>query len=166
MPRPSRGCRPGDPGSFRGRLAALDGRPVGLVHFVFHPSSWVSGRSAICRTLYADPSVRGTGVGRALIEAVYGAADANGTPQVYWFTQEFNATARRLYDRIGVPTPFIRYHRRAGETGAPAPGVTIRPVELRDEAAGRALWQGYPDLYEAELPEAVTAATFAPHHLG
>jgi len=46
-----------------------------------------------------------------LIEAVYQAADANGTPSVYWLTQDFNTTARQLYDRIGVLSPFIRYNR-------------------------------------------------------
>jgi ribosomal protein S18 acetylase RimI-like enzyme len=35
------------------------------------------------------------GVGRALIEAVYAAADANGTPSVYWLTQEENTEASK-----------------------------------------------------------------------
>jgi GNAT superfamily N-acetyltransferase len=56
--------------------------------------------------------VRGQGVGRALIEAVYAAADANGTPAVYWLTQDFNTEARALYDRIAQVTPFIRYNRK------------------------------------------------------
>ena len=57
--------------------------------------------------------MRGQGVGRALIQAVYDAADAAGAPSVYWLTQDFNAEARRLYDRIGVVTPFIKYARPA-----------------------------------------------------
>jgi hypothetical protein len=28
-----------------------------------------------------------------------------------WLTQDFNATARQLYDRIGQKTPFIKYAR-------------------------------------------------------
>ena len=44
-------------------------------------------------------------------QARFAAADANGTPAVYWMTQDFNATGRRLYDRIGKLTPFIRYSR-------------------------------------------------------
>lgn len=148
-------------GGFRGMLAWLGGRPVGLVHFVFHPSSWATGHVCYLQDLYTDPAVRGKGVGRALIEAVYAAADANGTPQVYWFTQDFNATARRLYDQIGVATPFIRYNRKAGETGRVGPGIVLRPVAPGDESDWRDLWQGYLTFYEAELPEAVTAATFA-----
>ena len=61
--------------------------------------------------LFTRPETRGTGVGRALIEAVYAAADVNGTPNVYWLTQEFNTTARLLYDRIADVTPFIKYQR-------------------------------------------------------
>jgi GNAT superfamily N-acetyltransferase len=61
--------------------------------------------------LYTAPSVRGQGIGRALIEAVYKAADDNGTPKVYWMTQEFNKTARQLYDRIAQLTPFVKYSR-------------------------------------------------------
>jgi GNAT superfamily N-acetyltransferase len=55
--------------------------------------------------------VRGTGIGRALIEGVYAKAKEAGAPEVYWMTQEFNATARTLYDRIAEKTPFIVYQK-------------------------------------------------------
>jgi hypothetical protein len=42
---------------------------------------------------------------------VYAEADAAGCPIVYWLTQDFNATARRLYDRVAHVTPFIKYQR-------------------------------------------------------
>ncbi|MCI2398232.1 GNAT family N-acetyltransferase [Aliiroseovarius subalbicans] len=100
-----------DPNEFRGLLALVDGRPVGLVHYLFHRHAWKIENVCYLQDLYADPDVRGMGIGRALIEAVYDAADANGTPGVYWMTQDFNHTARKLYDRIGVLTPFIRYGR-------------------------------------------------------
>ena len=32
-------------------------------------------------------------------------------PEVYWLTQDFNHTARQLYDRIGTKSPFIKYTR-------------------------------------------------------
>jgi GNAT superfamily N-acetyltransferase len=152
----------GGPGAYRGLIAHRNGRPVGLVHFLFHRSSWSVEQVCYLQDLYTLPEARGTGVARALIEAVYAAADAAGAPSVYWFTQHFNATARRLYDRIGVLTPFVRYNRPLPyATPPPRPGITIRPVEAGDKYGWRALWQDYLAFYRADLPEPVTAATFA-----
>lgn len=96
---------------YRGLIAEVDGRPCGLVHFLFHRHCWRVENACYLQDLFADPAVRGKGIGRALIEAVYKAADDAGSPGVYWLTQEFNATARTLYDRIGKVTPFIKYTR-------------------------------------------------------
>lgn len=101
-----------NPHDYNGLLAEFDGKPVGLTHYLFHRHGWSVEDTCYLQDLYADPEVRGKGVGRALIEAVYTQADAAGAPSVYWLTQDFNATARQLYDRIGVKTPFIKYNRR------------------------------------------------------
>jgi GNAT superfamily N-acetyltransferase len=92
-------------------VAERDGRLVGLVHYIFHAHNWRIEDVCYLQDLYVDPETRGTGAGRALIQAVYAAADANGTPGVYWLTQDFNTTARQLYDRIAKVSPFIRYNR-------------------------------------------------------
>ncbi len=92
-------------------VAEWNGQLVGLVHFIFHAHNWHEQDVIYLQDLYADPSVRGQGVGRKLIEAVYAAADAAGCPSVYWTTQEFNYQGRMLYDRIGTKTPFIKYQR-------------------------------------------------------
>lgn len=100
-----------EPGEYRGFLALVNGQAVGLTHFLFHRTCWSIEDTCYLQDLYADPDVRGTGIGRKLIEAVYAAADGHGAGSVYWMTQDFNHTARRLYDRIGVKTPFIEYNR-------------------------------------------------------
>jgi len=100
-----------DPQDFTGLIAEIDGKPCGLVHYLFHRHMWKIEKTCYLQDLYADPQARGMGVGHALIEAVYKAADAQGCPSVYWLTQDFNATARKLYDRIGKLSPFIRYNR-------------------------------------------------------
>ena len=41
------------------------------------------------------------------------AADAAGSPGVYWLTQQDNLTAQQLYDRIATKTDFIKYQRPA-----------------------------------------------------
>ncbi|ABD55600.1 GNAT family N-acetyltransferase [Jannaschia sp. CCS1] len=84
---------------------------VGLVHIVIHAHTWRAERVTYLQDLYATPQMRGRGIGRALIEAVYANADAHGRGTVYWMTQRANATARTLYDRIGQPTDFMKYSR-------------------------------------------------------
>ena len=100
-----------DPQDYNGLIAEFDGKPVGLTHYLYHRHGWSVENTCYLQDLYADPAVRGQGVGRALIEAVYARADAAGAPSVYWLTQDFNTEARKLYDRIGVKTPFIKYNR-------------------------------------------------------
>jgi Acetyltransferases len=94
-----------------GFIATIDGKRVGLVHYIQHRTAWSTKNNCYLQDLYADPASRGTGVGRALIEAVYAKADELGLANVYWLTQEHNATARKLYDRIARNTKFIRYMR-------------------------------------------------------
>ena len=94
-----------------GLIALEDDKPVGIVHFIYHPHNWRIEDVCYLQDLYTDPNFRGLGIGRSLMEAVYEAADANSTPNVYWLTEEFNKTARQLYDRIGNLTPFIKYQR-------------------------------------------------------
>ena len=101
----------GDPQDFHGLVAEQDGKLVGLTHYLFHRHCWRIENVIYLQDLYVDPPARGTGAGRALIEAVYAAGDAAGCPGVYWMTQDFNETARKLYDRVAKLTPFIKYQR-------------------------------------------------------
>lgn len=96
---------------FHGLVALRAGEPVGLAHYLFHRHGWKVEPVVYLQDLYVSHAARGTGAGRALIEAVYKAADAAGCPSVYWLTQDFNKTARQLYDRIGTQTPFVKYAR-------------------------------------------------------
>jgi GNAT superfamily N-acetyltransferase len=100
-----------DPHDFSALVAEVDGRLLGLTHSLFHRHAWKVENVCYLQDLFVDPEARGTGLGRLLIEAVYARADAAGAPAVYWLTQEFNAEARQLYDRIAKVTPFIRYIR-------------------------------------------------------
>jgi len=94
-----------------GLVAEHDGRLAGFVHYTFHPTTWSLKDSCYLEDLYVDPALRGGGVGRALIQAVYASADAAGAAAVYWMTQEFNSEARALYDTLARRTSFIRYER-------------------------------------------------------
>lgn len=93
----------------KGILALLGGRPVGLVHYLFHRSCWAIEGNCYLQDLFADAEIRGKGVGAALIKAVQDVAAERGVTNVYWMTHETNATARRLYDRVARRTGFIEY---------------------------------------------------------
>ena len=92
-----------------GLLAISEGRPVGLVHFLYHRTCWSSVNNCYLQDLFTVPEARGKGAGAALIEAVKVAAAAKGVTNVYWMTHETNATARRLYDHVARRTGFIEY---------------------------------------------------------
>lgn len=100
-----------DPHEFSCLVAERDGKVIGFAHYLFHRHCWKVENVCYLQDLYVDADIRGSGAGRALIEAVYAEADKAGAPSVYWLTQDFNHTARKLYDRIGKQTPFIRYNR-------------------------------------------------------
>jgi GNAT superfamily N-acetyltransferase len=61
--------------------------------------------------LFVSPEVRGTGVGRRLIEYVYDFARAAGCSRVHWLTHETNTDAMLLYDRIAEKSGFVQYRR-------------------------------------------------------
>ena len=91
--------------------AYAGGKLVGIVHYLFHRSCWSIGDYCYLQDLYVAPEARGRGAGRALIEAVYVAARAAGASRVHWLTQEGNASARSLYDRLADRSGFIQYRK-------------------------------------------------------
>lgn len=101
----------GQENEYRCLLALVGDTPVGLAHFLFHRSCWSVENKCYLQDLFVDPAYRSKHLGRALIEAVYVAADEAGCPAVYWLTQHFNAVGRRLYDRVGELSEFIVYQR-------------------------------------------------------
>lgn len=90
-------------------LAWQDDVAVGLVHFIYHRSCWTVGDYCYLQDLFVAANVRGAGVGRQLIEQVYAHALAAGASRVHWLTQEDNAQARLLYERIASRSGFIQY---------------------------------------------------------
>lgn len=100
-------------------LGAFEGAPgsatlLGIVHYVFHRSTWMTSNYCYLQDLFVTPAARGKHVGRDLIKAVYAAADVAKCGRVYWLTQETNYRGRELYDKMAENLGFIQYRRKVG----------------------------------------------------
>ncbi len=101
-----------DPGTHSGFVAVgADDRAIGIAHMLFHPSTWSKIGYVYLEDLYVDPATRGGGAGTLLIQRVLEEADRLGATRTYWTTQEFNSTARRLYEKVATKAPFVQYRR-------------------------------------------------------
>ena len=85
------------------------GKLIGITHYMYQETAWSAAPVCYLQDLYVDAAQRGTGAGRKLIEAVAGAAKAHGASRLYWLTQNHNAVARQLYDRLAQNRGFMRY---------------------------------------------------------
>jgi GNAT superfamily N-acetyltransferase len=91
-----------------GLVARVDGRIVGIAHYLMHGSTWAD---SVCylQDLFTSSEARGAGVARALIDAVAARARAAKCARYYWLTQENNNVARILYEKVARYHGFIRY---------------------------------------------------------
>ena len=92
-------------------VAEVEGRPIGMVHYIQHRSCWSTGDYVYLQDLFVEPNIRGKGVGRALIQHVYARAAEAGASRVWWLTHESNSDAMQLYDRIADKSGFIQYRK-------------------------------------------------------
>jgi GNAT superfamily N-acetyltransferase len=90
-------------------VAERGGEHIGLTHYLFQRSTWFLNSQCYLQDLYVSEAARGSGVGRALIAAVVGAAKEAGAARVFWNTHESNTVARRLYDAVAERPGFIQY---------------------------------------------------------
>jgi ribosomal protein S18 acetylase RimI-like enzyme len=89
----------------------VDGALCGIAQYVFHRSCTTIGDFCFLHNLFVADEARGHGVGRALVEAVYAAAERRGASRVLWNVLESNAAARALYDRVAMRSGFIQYRK-------------------------------------------------------
>lgn len=81
-------------------LLAGDG-PDGIALFRLRPALWAEGLECYLQELYVVPSLRGQGIGRALLTETVELARAAGAAGVDLNTGETDTEARGLYESMG-----------------------------------------------------------------
>ena len=92
-----------------GIVAVRDGALVGLAHHRPFARPLAASTGLFLDDLFVTPQARGTGVVDALLARLAEIARAEGHSVVRWITQEGNARARAVYDRVGAAIPFATY---------------------------------------------------------
>jgi GNAT superfamily N-acetyltransferase len=93
--------------------ARSERRLAGYACLYWHFSSLEACESVLMNDLFVDESMRGQGVGRALIEAAAAVARERQVPFVEWSTAPDNETAQRLYESTGAErTEWFSYELR------------------------------------------------------
>jgi GNAT superfamily N-acetyltransferase len=96
-------------GALVSHAGAVQGVLTGFAHYVLHPHTFSSRMVCYLEDLWIEPSARGSGVGRKLIEALIARGRERGWRRVYWHTEADNAAARGLYSRVAQATDSVRY---------------------------------------------------------
>jgi ribosomal protein S18 acetylase RimI-like enzyme len=75
--------------------------PDGIAVLRFRPSIWSEALECYLAELYVKPSLRGNGLGRALMNAAIGLARDRGADYMDLSTSEADVAARQLYESSG-----------------------------------------------------------------
>lgn len=85
-------------------IARTDGdrTAVGFATLYWTFSTLAASAIGLMNDLYVDPQSRGSGIGRALIEACEAECAGRGLPLLEWETAPGNTTAQAVYDKLGA----------------------------------------------------------------
>jgi GNAT superfamily N-acetyltransferase len=96
--------------SIKGLIAENpEGRVIGMCNYILHENTWTSTPVCYLEDLFVEPTLRGDGVGEAMISELQDRMKIEGWSRVYWNTKENNYRARGLYDKFTRADGFVRY---------------------------------------------------------
>lgn len=83
-------------------LAEIDGVAVGFVTYAINYSIWVGADVIALDDLYVDPTVRSSGLGAQLMQAVAAKCRQDGCAHIRWTVELSNRRGIAFYERLGA----------------------------------------------------------------
>ena len=87
---------------FTAIIADYEGAPAGFALYFTSYSTWRGHYGIRLEDLYVTPSLRGKGIGRALLTRLAQIAVEQGCPRLEWDVLDWNAPAIAVYERLGA----------------------------------------------------------------
>jgi len=87
---------------FNAIIADYDGAPAGFALYFTSYSTWRGHHGIRLEDLYVTPSLRGKGIGKALLVRLAQIAVEQGCPRFEWDVLDWNAPAIAVYESIGA----------------------------------------------------------------
>jgi GNAT superfamily N-acetyltransferase len=87
---------------FTALIADYDGSPAGFALYFTSYSTWLGHHGIRLEDLYVTPTLRGHGIGKALLARLARIAVDEGCPRLEWDVLNWNEPAIAVYRRIGA----------------------------------------------------------------
>jgi len=83
-------------------IAEQDNQPAGFALYFTSYSTWRGHHGIRLEDLYVTPTLRGQGIGKALLARLAQIAIEQGCPRLEWDVLDWNAPAIAVYERLGA----------------------------------------------------------------
>jgi len=85
-----------------GLIAELDGQAVGFAVYFFSYSTWLGKHGIYLEDLFVNPSSRGSGAGKALLQELAKIAIDKDCGRVEWSVLDWNEPSIKFYEAMGA----------------------------------------------------------------
>ena len=96
-------------------MAEWDGEPVGFALYFYDYSTWLGRPGLYLEDVFVNPSLRGRGIGKALLQRLAAIALERGCARLKWQVLDWNEPAIEFY--LGLGAEFMDTWRNVRVTG-------------------------------------------------